>query len=227
VEKREGRVLISLEGAGGEQHWVEAAELLRNSQADLLIVIGIGAYLLEEVGYLRPMILLTSVSVEENRLGDTSYSRDRFALTFLENLFSCIFKRLPLADAFSTARSEAKEFQYNYLWCCCLHSHAGDCGWAVLVRRVGSQQAHRLFRHSFEEWKALKFYPISNALQNIILEGESGTTAACAKDNFCCWNRQGANKLALHQTLDKLLIWNGLQYECPDGMMISLKLNKF
>jgi hypothetical protein len=75
---------------------------------------------------------------------------------------------------------------------------------------VGSQQAHRLFRHTFEEWKAIKFYPLSNALQEIILaEGAAGGQMACAKDNFCCWNRQGANKLELHKNLKKVLYWNG------------------
>jgi hypothetical protein len=56
-------------------------------------MIGIGVHLLAEFHYERPLILLTSVSVEENRLGDTSYSRDRFALVFLEQLFQGIFKR--------------------------------------------------------------------------------------------------------------------------------------
>ena len=52
--------------------------------------------------------------------------------------------------------------------------------------------------------------------------------AACAKDNFCCWNRQqGVNKLEMHKNLNKVVVWNGREYNVGDGMLLSLKLNKF
>lgn len=47
-----------------------------------------------------------------------------------------------------TACLEGRDHLENYLWCCCLHDHAGDCEWKRVVQRVGSQQAHRLFRHT-------------------------------------------------------------------------------
>jgi hypothetical protein len=127
-----------------------------------------------------------------------------------------------------TACLEGREHLENYLWCCCLHGHAGDCEWGRVVRRLGCQQAHRLFRHTPDEWKALKFYPIFSTLQEIILaEGSCEGRTACAKDNLCCWNRQGVSKLELHRDNTKVVHWNQQEYTLNDGMLLSLKLNQF
>jgi hypothetical protein len=39
--------MISLEGKNGLQVWMEAEVLLKNAKVDLLIVIGVGSYLLK------------------------------------------------------------------------------------------------------------------------------------------------------------------------------------
>ena len=65
-----------------------------------------------------------------------------------------------------------------------------------------------------------------NERQQVLLEG-GGERGTCARGNFCCWNRQDVSKLELHKNTGQVLYWNGKEYESSDGLLLSLKLNRF
>jgi hypothetical protein len=68
VRRVNDRLMLSLEGPLGEQMWEPAEEILSYHEVDLLIIIGVGANLLQAIDYPKPLILITSISIEEKRM---------------------------------------------------------------------------------------------------------------------------------------------------------------
>jgi hypothetical protein len=62
VARKKGKLMIAVEKGVGERGWEEAAELLRDCSADLIIVIGVGANLLKEIKISKCMILISTCS---------------------------------------------------------------------------------------------------------------------------------------------------------------------
>jgi len=104
--------MISLEGQDdenlGKRVWIEAADLFKEDLcANILIVVGVGVNLLkevaEEVNFNHPLILITTISLENTHAISTTHDRslldieniynDNYCQTYLEYLYSDLFKR--------------------------------------------------------------------------------------------------------------------------------------
>lgn len=103
--------------------------MLSYYKVDLLIVVGVGANLLAEIDYPKPLILITSISLEDKKSATHSKNildlynayNDTFAQTFLESFFQNLFKRVEIGESVELAKKESSKFVEKYIWCCCMH----------------------------------------------------------------------------------------------------------
>lgn len=210
VRRMEGKLMLSLEGPLGEQIWESAEEILSYHEIDLLIIIGVGANLLSEINYAKPLLLITSISIEEKRIITQSRNmmdseniyNDAFSQVFLENFYQSLFKRAEIGESVDVAKREAGKLIESYIWCCCMHEHAPNCGWEEIINKIGYMEAHRLFKHN--EYKVNNYYSTTFEIQKFLLNGQE----TCCSGNICCFERQGFSKLVLHRQVNKILHWN-------------------
>lgn len=220
VARKKGKLMIAVEKGVGERGWEEAAQLLKDCSADLIIVIGVGANLLREIKISKCMILISTCSSEEKRSlfsksqqalseAEPPYN-DRHCQVFLEQFYQCLFQRKELEDSFREAQGEAAKHTSTYIWCCCLHEHAEDCRWQDIISKIGELQAHRIFRHLQRDWNKNNCFEVTHRVQSYLV-GEGQT---CVGEGPCCYAKLGLDRKQLHtnELSNNLLVWNGESY---------------